>query len=221
MRILTPNAKTILIAELLVMMAGIPLLLWLVLPPKAILPVLWVAAILCNLIAARINKGRQEAGWLPSAINRANLRPLLLRFLLCAVLLTAATAIFSPTKLFEFVRHNPNIWALVMVLYPLLSVVPQEIIFRRYVFARFGGLFSNPVHIILLSGLGFAFAHIAFNNWVAPLLCAIGGVLFAQTYHKTRSLALVCLEHALYGDLIFTLGLGRYFYHGAIAVAHT
>ena len=32
---------------------------------------------------------------------------------------------------------------------------------------------------------------------------------------KRRSLWLTCLEHGLYGCLIFTIGLGRYFYTGA------
>jgi membrane protease YdiL (CAAX protease family) len=73
--------------------------------------------------------------------------------------------------------------------------------------------------LVLISGAAFGLAHIVFNNWVAPVLCAVGGVLFAHTYHKTRSLALVCLEHALYGDFVFTVGLGRYFYHGAVGAS--
>ena len=98
---------------------------------------------------------------------------------------------------------------------PLLSVVPQEIIFRRYLFTRFETIFT-PAMMVLVSGLGFGFAHVVFGNWVAPLLCAIGGIMFAQTYARTRSLALVSLEHALYGNFVFTVGLGRYFYHGAV-----
>ena len=88
--------------------------------------------------------------------------------------------------------------------------------FRSYLFARFSGRLLPPVAMLLVSGLGFGFAHIVFGNWVAPTLCAIGGLLFAQTYQRTRSLALVAIEHALFGDFIFTLGLGRYFYHGAV-----
>jgi hypothetical protein len=48
------------------------------------------------------------------------------------------------------------------------------------------------------------------------LFCAIGGVFFARTYTARPSLALVVAEHALYGCFLFTLGLGHYFYHGAI-----
>jgi hypothetical protein len=42
-----------------------------------------------------------------------------------------------------------------------------------------------------------------------------GGLLFARDYARHRSLSLTCLEHSLYGCLIFTIGLGRFFYTGA------
>jgi membrane protease YdiL (CAAX protease family) len=44
----------------------------------------------------------------------------------------------------------------------------------------------------------------------------VGGLLFAHTYWKTRSLLVSAIEHALYGCLLYTIGLGRFFYHGAV-----
>src|SRR5690606_19736697 len=122
-----------------------------------------------------------------------------------------------PDLLFGFVREKPAFWLLVMFLYPLLSVIPQEIIFRSFFFERYRNLFTHPATMIVASGIAFGFAHILFHNWVAPLLCLIGGIMFATTYHRHRSLLLVAVEHALYGDFLFTLGLGRYFYHGTVA----
>ncbi len=46
-----------------------------------------------------------------------------------------------------------------------------------------------------------------------PLL---GGVLFAKTYEETGSLIISGIEHALYGGFIFTIGLGKHFYYGAV-----
>ncbi|MEU4707697.1 hypothetical protein AB0G00_14815 [Nocardia salmonicida] len=43
------------------------------------------------------------------------------------------------------------------------------------------------------------------------------GVLFATRYQRTRSLLTTSVEHALYGILMFTIGLGDFFYHGAAA----
>ncbi len=198
------------------LLLGVPLVLWRWLPPMAILPVLWGMALLCHAISRAVTHESTRRFWNWQAVNRRNLARMGLRFVLCAALLSALTAALKPELLGNFVRERPQLWAVVMVVYPLLSVVPQEIVFRSYLFARFSGRLLPPVAMLLVSGLGFGFAHIVFGNWVAPTLCAIGGLLFAQTYQRTRSLALVAIEHALFGDFIFTLGLGRYFYHGAV-----
>lgn len=196
-------------------MLGVPLLLWLVLPPYAILPMVWTMALFCHSLTNRLLGEKGRNWWNRAGVTRGEVMRILARFVICALLMTGATYLLQPELLFGFVRTKPQFWAVVMVMYPLISVVPQEIIFRRYIFARFERLMT-PTMLILLSGLGFGFAHIVFNNWIAPALCAVGGVMFAQTYLRTRSLALVSLEHALYGNFVFTLGLGRYFYHGAV-----
>ncbi|MES2984909.1 MAG: CPBP family intramembrane glutamic endopeptidase [Pseudomonadota bacterium] len=213
------HRKFWLYGELSLFTLGVPLALWLLLPPRAILPVMWAMTLVCYLIIRAVTHASERVIWGASAVRWVNLKPVLLRFALSAALLTAATWWLLPGSMFEFVRARPQLWAMVMVLYPLISVVPQEIIFRSYLFARFAPLLS-PAMLVAVSGLGFGFAHIVFGNWVAPVLCAIGGVMFALTYQKHRSLLLACIEHALYGNFVFTLGLGRYFYHGAVAAAH-
>jgi len=42
----------------------------------------------------------------------------------------------------------------------------------------------------------------------------IGGLLFAWRYSRTGSFWAIAFEPAIYGDLIFTVGLGGYFYTG-------
>ena len=63
----------------------------------------------------------------------------------------------------------------------------------------------------------FGFAHIVFGNLWAPILSAAGGLLFATTYLKSRSLICAAFEHALWGTLIFTIGLGPLFAGGSVA----
>jgi hypothetical protein len=48
------------------------------------------------------------------------------------------------------------------------------------------------------------------------VLTLIGGWLFARRYQRTRSLLAASVEHALYGVLAFTVGLGALFHHGAV-----
>ncbi|MFZ4541834.1 MAG: CPBP family intramembrane glutamic endopeptidase [Rickettsiales bacterium] len=210
-------SKPFMLAELALFMLGVPLLLWLALPPFMILPVLWTMAVVTYHIARIVTPAPVRVLWNWSAVNWTNLKVMLLRFIICACLMAGVTYLFKPEMLFSFVRQKPYFWAVVMVIYPVLSVIPQEIIFRTYIFQRYKGLMT-PLLLVLVSGIGFGFVHIVFNNWVAPALCTIGGLIFASTYQRTRSLALVSIEHALYGDFLFTVGLGRYFYHGAVGM---
>jgi membrane protease YdiL (CAAX protease family) len=64
------------------------------------------------------------------------------------------------------------------------------------------------MHAILFASRGPAI------HWEAVTVSFIGGLIFACRFVKTRSFLAVWLEHALYGDLIFTIGLGRFFFTG-------
>jgi membrane protease YdiL (CAAX protease family) len=77
-------------------------------------------------------------------------------------------------------------------------------------------LFVRPRQMILFNALSFSLAHLFYGNWVAPVLSFAGGLLFAWRYQTSQSLPLVALEHALWGDYLFTIVLGWYFYSGAI-----
>ena len=131
--------------------------------------------------------------------------------------LAVACAVFRPNLLFAFPRNNTFIWLMVMLLYPLLSVYPQEVIYRVFFFHRYRRLFRNDATRFVISGLCFGLAHLFFANWIAPALTTLGGLIFARTYARTGSTLLVSLEHSLWGNFIFTIGLGWYFYAGAIA----
>ncbi|MHB1155946.1 MAG: hypothetical protein ACYC26_03800 [Phycisphaerales bacterium] len=45
-----------------------------------------------------------------------------------------------------------------------------------------------------------------------PGVLALRKWMFTRTYQRTGSLLLAGIEHALYGDLLFTIGLGHYLY---------
>ena len=215
------HSKPWLAVECAVLMMGLPLVLYWILPIRYLLPVIWATALLCHLTYRALTRQSTRDWWNRAAVTRTNLRPILQRFAVSALLMAGATWLCAPQLLFGMVRENPAFWLLVMLLYPLLSVVPQEIIFRSFFFARYRTIFTRPPVMVAASALAFAFAHILFHNWVAPVLCLVGGAMFAQTYRRHGSLALAALEHALYGDFIFTVGLGRYFYHGAVVLVQT
>jgi hypothetical protein len=49
---------------------------------------------------------------------------------------------------------------------------------------------------------------------VAPLLSFICGVIVARSYSEHRALKWAVAEHAAYGCMVFTVGLGFYFLVG-------
>ena len=156
-------------------------------------------------------------------LGAAGVRPglgvVLRRALLVSLGLLVVAVATVPRALFVFPRHRTSVWLLVMVLYPL-SAWAQEIVFRTFFFHRYGHLFSTARRRILASGLIFGWAHVVVNDLAAIPLAAVAGLLFASTYERSRSTLLVSIEHALYGDIVFTVGLGALFYSSARWIAH-
>lgn len=144
------------------------------------------------------------------------LKRMLVRFAVCTALIAALVLFVFPQNFLDMPTERPHIWAIVMIFYPLLSVYPQELIYRTFFFERYRALFPSCLMTVIASALVFGLVHIIFQNQIAVLLTLIGGAFFAETYARTRSLRLVWLEHALYGCLIFTIGLGQFFYHARV-----
>jgi membrane protease YdiL (CAAX protease family) len=117
--------------------------------------------------------------------------------------------------LFDLPRRQPWLWLLVVVFYPLLSVYPQELLFRAFLLHRYAPVFGTGRRAAVACAAAFGFVHLLFGNVLAVVVTLAGGWLFARRYQHTRSLLVVSVEHALYGITIFTVGLGRFFYHGA------
>ena len=122
---------------------------------------------------------------------------------------------YHPNWLFEFPRNRPQTYTRVMLLYPAMSVVVQEFVYRTFYFHRYGPLFGNAWWLAILSnGALFGFGHIVIGTQFAVLGTMVAGILFAIRYAFTRSFWAVFLEHTLWGALVFTVGLGRFFFTG-------
>jgi membrane protease YdiL (CAAX protease family) len=141
---------------------------------------------------------------------------MLVLWLVTAAGCTLVVAVTTPDLLLVLPREKPGLWALIMIGYPLASVYPQELLFRAFLFHRYRPVFGEGVGMVAASAAAFGFVHIAFGNWVAVVLSTAGGVIFANRYRRSRSLLSASAEHALYGLLMFTVGLGQYFYHGIV-----
>lgn len=133
-----------------------------------------------------------------------------------AIVLAATTLWLVPERFLSMPRNRPEMWLAILALYPWFSVLGQEIIFRPLFFYRYGHLFSSATQRILVNAIAFSAAHVFFQNWIAPVMTFFGGLIFAQVYERSRSFPAVFILHWIAGGLVFTFGLGLFFYHGAI-----
>lgn len=211
--------RVVLLAELLLLCVAMPLSFVYFFPARYLFGALWLVALYALFLLHRYYGMSWRNLWNAKAVTRANVKPVLQRFLLAGLMLGGCTAVFEPHRLLGLPLERTQLWLIVMVLYPILSVFPQEVIFRAFFHARYSPLFHTQRMMLSASAMAFGFAHVLFQNWVAILLCTAGGLIFGMTYERTRSLALVWIEHAIYGCFIFTIGLGYYFYHGSVETA--
>lgn len=183
------------------------------------IPNLPIPYVLLTAFGAFLLLRRDATFRLSQLTSWGNFRPfltsILIRDAICIVGLAMAVYFLAPQLLFSLIRRSPGLWALIFLLYPLLSVYPQELLYRAFFFHRYEPLFGRGRGMLFASALAFAFVHIIFRNWLAVGLCAIGGFLFSLTYQTSGSLLLACLDHAIFGNFLFTIGLGQFFYHGS------
>lgn len=208
-------ARILLVLEYVSLFFGLPLLYYFGWVPLPLFCALWLLAAGCGWVLLADRRFDRRQLWNARDLGRRLFRACI-PFVVVAPLLLLGTVLFEPDRFFAFVRRRPVVWAVVMVLYPILSAYPQGLVYRTFVFQRYGAVFSGRWAIVVTSAVAFSFVHIVFHNWVAPVLSFVGGVLFAWTYEKTRSSLVATVQHALFGCYLFTIGLGWYFYHGAV-----
>ncbi len=137
-------------------------------------------------------------------------RVIFLRFLLGVVLFVSLIAYFHPDAFFQTLIARPWLLAIALVSYPILSVYPQEIIYRTYFYHRYQHFFPTRNAAIFANAVLFALAHLIFFNWIAILVTFVGGIVFSLTYLKSKSTFAAFVEHTLYGNFIFIIGIGEF-----------
>lgn len=136
----------------------------------------------------------------------------------CAIVLFSVPfcLLTQPELFLVFPKNRPVIWLLVVLLYPVLSVLPQEIIFRFYFFEVIASGKMRKWLKISSGAFLFSWVHIVYLNAFALWGTLIAGYVFNWIYWNYRDepgiMWRVMLEHSLYGLIIFTVGLGGFFF---------
>ncbi len=212
--------------EILLLYAGLPAILaflpqwierrWGIRLNAWVVPTLLAAAAIATAYLKRAGRLAPGEALDLRGVSGRNWRRMLARFAACAALLTALLALYRPEWILSFPRRNPRFWLVVCAAYPLISVLPQGILYRALWEKRYAAGLSRTASL-LLGAAFFAWAHVVFRNVWACAFTFVGGIFFLSTYRRTGSLLFSGIEHALYGDFLFTIGWGAFFYEGTQA----
>lgn len=146
-----------------------------------------------------------------SRLDRPYLRKSLVRVLIITLLLVWFTYWIYPDLFFRYPLEQFQKYLITFFLYPIASVIPQEIIYRVYFFHRYQKLVPEKYLLMLSNAIIFGLTHFIYGNWVAPLATFLVSWIFIFNYYRTRSLLNVSLEHYFYGLIMFTIGFGFFF----------
>ncbi len=140
---------------------------------------------------------------------KGNWKRLLITFIVIALSSTLFLYYVHPENLFIVIKKKPTLWFGVLLIYTFLSALPQELIYRSFFFERYQTIFSKPYYLIWTNILVFPLAHLLFDNVLVLLVAFIGGMIFTTTYYRTKSVLFTSMEHAIYGNWLFTIGMGE------------
>ena len=203
--------KGLRILEFVVLFFGIPLYIFLdkdfLHPSILVLPVLIFIFIL--LRRTTDFQWRELLTWgVPGSSLLKNGLVVILTFLL----MLGYMILFDREHLFDLPRSHPWIYLALSLFYPVFSAFGQEVIYRTFLFRRYGSLFGSEWLSTLFSGITFSFLHIVYYDPVSMIITFIGGIYFARVYRQTRSVLFTAVLHGLMGIILFGVGLGRYFW---------
>jgi len=182
-------------------------------PRLPALPVLWMVSIPCLLFLRSDPEFDRQQLWGSGPFPKG-WKGVAIPFCVSAAILGLAVWYWVPHLLFDLPKKNPTLWLLILCFYPVLSVYPQGLVYRAFFERRYASIFPSSWALVLAGGVAFGFMHIVFRNVWAMALSLPAGLLFFARYRETRSLFVSSVEHALYGCMIFTIGLGAFFYQG-------
>lgn len=209
--------RAILIIEFLILCVAVPGYIIFSRSAPYMFAFLWAAALYAFVILRIYHFEGWAKFWNWGAVTIKNLKPILFRWAVAVAGMIAFLQWYEPSNLFNLWHTRPEIIPYILLVYPVLSALPQEFVFCSFFFTRYKTLFGSGAWMVAASAIVFAYAHILYINPVAPVLSLAGGIIFAMTYRAHKSLALVTIEHALYGNALFLIGLGPYFFSGNVS----
>ncbi len=206
-------SRRLLWAEFAALYIGAPLAIALFMPGRLLFPALAVFSIAGMVLLWRTGGFDWHSlvrGW-----RRVPVWQVLAFGLLVGLIGWAIIQITRPDYARPLTAERLRFLGVIWLLYPILSALPQELIFRPLFFHRFGSLFPDPQRAVLVNALVFSFAHLMYWSIVVAVLTFVGGWIFARAY-LSRGFPSAWILHGIAGNMLFTVGMGAYFWSGAV-----
>ncbi|MQQ07949.1 CPBP family intramembrane metalloprotease [Epibacterium sp. SM1979] len=191
-----------------------PALIALFLPPTQMFPALFAFTGLGLLLLALTPRFHWSR--LLDGARSWQLREFLAFTFFCLTSFTALIYLLRPESAFLLVRERPELLGMIWLFYPLVSALPQELLFRVLFFRRYRAILPRGAQANLLNAAVFSLAHLMYWSWVVALITFAGSFVFSHAYRVRGSFFYTVLLHAIAGNLLFTVGMGAYFYSGNV-----
>ncbi|MDC0738171.1 CPBP family intramembrane metalloprotease [Cognatishimia sp. SS12] len=200
--------------EFLLLYLATPAFIAVVLPPTVMFPALFLLTAL-GLFLLHHSRGFRWK-WLFRGLSRVRPYEVLgfTAFVLTSSLLTIY--LFAPHAAFEPLASNPGLMLMIALLYPPLSALPQELIFRPLFFGRYNPILPDGRGMLVFNAAVFAFAHLMYWSVIVTIMTFVGGFVFAWAYQVRRSFLMAVILHSIAGIILFGVGLGVFFYSGNV-----
>ncbi len=200
--------------EFLCLFLVAPVVLAVFLPPSSLLPALFAATIAGMVLLHRtpgFHWRDLARGW-----NQIDWQVVAAFALAMTVVSVGVLMAVLPERWLVVYRMSPWVWLAIMMLYPLFSALPQEIVYRALFFRRYGSILPPARAALVLNAVVFSLAHLLFWNWIVAMMTFAGGLVFAWAYEVRGSFPLAAVLHAVAGNIMFTVGVGALFYTGTV-----
>ncbi|MFV0384922.1 type II CAAX prenyl endopeptidase Rce1 family protein [Paracoccus sp. (in: a-proteobacteria)] len=205
-------SRWLLLAEFAALYIGAPLAIALFLPPRRMFTALFLLTLAGLILLWRTGGFDWRSLILGRRIPWQEVAGIALAVLAIG---SVILWIVRPEVLFNLPLRQPRLLLFIWCLYPLLSALPQELIFRPLFFHRYAALLPSGRAAIALNAVVFSFAHLMYWSWVVALLTFLGGWAFARAYLR-HGFPAAWLLHAVAGNMLFAVGMGYYFYSGNV-----
>lgn len=198
-------------SELIILFVALPIavLFWINHVADWLMPILAIVCLFCLCVLLADKQFQRIRLWHWEDYGR-HLKSTLKLFLPWASLLALCVYLIKPELFLHWPINEPWMWVVTLLVYPVVSVIPQEIIFRTFFFHRYKRILPSRNARWILSTFVFGLAHLIYGNWVAVVISWFGGAIFGYRYMQTNSTPIVVIEHAIWGSFLFTIGLGSY-----------